>query len=207
MPTPAALRSAAAALEPSVSANSPHPVRPDNSLRHRWAPRRPGAARRSIAGHSSETSPLLGKLDGRSISKSLLKSTACGDFDPSLRSWESQVRTLPGSPSSQTSFSFGHLSERRDLFHKSCARLRPSVVRPENSCREAGASGSRQTSEQEIARDLGSSLSSASNRRRGRSWPLSADSMFVVRTSPSSDCAPKASEASQPFALQAATRS
>ena len=36
--------------------------------------RLPGSARLSSVGHSSETSPLLGKPDGRSISKSVVKS-------------------------------------------------------------------------------------------------------------------------------------
>jgi hypothetical protein len=39
--------------------------------------------------------------------------------------------------------------------------------------------------QQEVVRDPGSSVTSAGNQRRGRPSPLSADSIFVVRTSPS----------------------
>jgi hypothetical protein len=78
---------------------------------------------------------------------------------------------------------------------------------PKTHACDAGASGPRQPSEQEIARDLRSWLSSASHRRRGRSSPLSADSMSRVRIALCPDSPPKASEGGEVFAPQAATRS
>ena len=66
-------------------------VRRDNSLRRRWEPPSPEGARLTTGGYSSETSPLYGRSDGRSISKSFLKSADWGNSDPSLRSWVSQV--------------------------------------------------------------------------------------------------------------------
>ena len=57
-----------------------------------------------------------------------------------------------------------------------------SLSVPKTHACEAGASGPRQTGAQDIARDLGSSLSSASKRRRGHPLPLSANSMSMVQT-------------------------
>jgi len=86
-------------------------------------------------------------------------------------------------------------------------RVNLSLSVPRTLAGEAGASEPRQIGEQKTVHGSRSLLSSAGKQRRGRSAPLPADSMFVVRTSPSFGCAPKASEMSQPLALQAATRS
>ena len=88
---------------------------------------------------------------------------------------------------------------------------KPRLSVPRTPAGETGALGAKAAGEQEEARGSRWLLSSASNQRRGRSSPFSADSMFVVRTSPSSGCAPKASEMSrlsrfrQPLARSAGT--
>jgi hypothetical protein len=69
------------------------------------------------------------------------------------------------------------------------------------------ASRPGQASEEAVAHNLGSSLTSASTRRRARPSPLSANWMSMVGLSSAADCRPKASEGRQAFARQAATRS
>jgi len=69
------------------------------------------------------------------------------------------------------------------------------------------ASRPKQTSEEAVRQDLGSSFTSANNGRCGRQSPFFANWMSVVGPSSSPDCAPKASEGWQAFAPQAAARS
>jgi len=144
-----------------------------------WVPGTPaGTAGRFPAseppttGNSSEASPLYGKPDGRSISKRLGKSETWGDCDPSLRSWGSQVRILPGSPpylnKCRRLVCSGHGSRDRPIRRRGNPRSRRADPRCPRRRRTGGWRSSRSRCPDPSSRGRPGNRSSHRHRCRGR---------------------------------------